>query len=300
MKYNKLLLLLGVIGMSCNTKSQEQSGDRYTGLNSEIEKEICSKYINALDSFAMVMPKIGGDTESIWATDTIHTMATSLLNKNSDYNKTIAGIYVMQSYTAYGLAYFYAIIGTYRDPEASRFILHFKHDCDSLYIIAEEKNFHDVCSLSHLGNQSLFLLQLFKYLNDVNQGRSDEEKDTGSLGISLYSSEIIDELSENTSYTEKDLFKISQLLEGACFFQVYCPLAQIFSNSRQEYEKNMSIIVEAANYFDSKSQPIYNALKSSKRIIIPTDKEFEEHMVKATDYKVILLNIISNKIKHMS
>ena len=62
----------------------------------------------------------------------------------------------------------------------------------------------------------------------------------------------------------------------------------------------MSIIVEAANYFDSKSQPIYNALKSSKRIIIPTDKEYEEHMVKATDYKVILLNIISNKIKHMS
>ena len=87
MKYNKLLLLLGVIGMSCNTKSQEQSGDRYTGLNSEIEKEICSKYINALHSFAMVMPTIGGDTESIWAADTIHTMATSLLNKNSDYNR---------------------------------------------------------------------------------------------------------------------------------------------------------------------------------------------------------------------
>ena len=126
------------------------------------------------------------------------------------------------------MAYFNAIIGTYRDPEASRFILHFKHDCDSLYIIAEEKNFHDVCSLSHLGNHSLFLLQLFKYLNDVNQGNSDEEKDTGSLGISLYSSEIIDELSENTSYTEKDLFKISQLLEGAGSFQVYCPLAQIF------------------------------------------------------------------------
>lgn len=82
-----------------------------------------------------------------------------------------------------------------------------------------------------------FYLQLFKYLNDVNQGSSDEEKDTGSLGISLYSSEIIDELSKNTSYTEKDLFKISQLLEGACFFQVYCPLAQIFLNSRQEYEK---------------------------------------------------------------
>lgn len=109
----------------------------------------------------MVMPKIGGDTESIWAADTIHTMATSLLNKKSDYNKTIAGIYVMQSYTAYGLAYFNAIIGTYRDPEASRFILHFKHDCDSLYIIAEEKNFHDVCSLSHLGNHSLFLFTAF-------------------------------------------------------------------------------------------------------------------------------------------
>ena len=92
--------------MSCNTKSQEQSGDRYTGLNSEIEKEICSKHINALDSFAMVMPKIGGDTESTWAADTIHAMATSLLNENSDYNKTIAGVYLMQSYTAYGLAYF--------------------------------------------------------------------------------------------------------------------------------------------------------------------------------------------------
>ena len=112
MKYNKLLLLLGVICMSCNTKSQEQSGDRYTGLNSEIEKEICSKHINALDSFAMVMPKIGGDTESTWAADTIHAMATSLLNENSDYNKTIAGVYLMQSYTAYGLAYFNAVIGT--------------------------------------------------------------------------------------------------------------------------------------------------------------------------------------------
>ena len=145
MKYNKLLLLLGVICMSCNTKSQEQSGDSYTVLNSEIEKEICSKHINALDSFAMVMPKIGGDTESTWAADTIHAMATSLLNENSDYNKTIAGVYLMQSYTAYGLAYFNAVIGTYRDPDASRLILHFKQDCDSLYKITEEKEFHDVC-----------------------------------------------------------------------------------------------------------------------------------------------------------
>lgn len=300
MKSNLIVILFAVICMSCNAKSENQSDGNWSGLNSKTEVEISSKFVNALDSFAIVMPVIGGDDESSWAADTVHTMAAKLLKEDADFNKKIADTYMMQSYTAYGLAYFNAIIGTYRDPDASRLILHFANDCDSLYNIAKSKDFKDVCSLSELGNHSLLLLQLFKYLNDVNQADDEEDINMGTLGISLISSDILKELHKQKSYSEKDLFKISQLLEGACFFQVYCPLAQIFASTRQEYEENIDIIIEAANYFDSMSQPIYKAFKSNDRIAIPEDSEFEEYMIKATNYKVVLLRIISNEIRNRS
>jgi hypothetical protein len=44
-------------------------------LSVSAQKRIVLDYVNALDSFALAMPIVGGDTESTWATDTVHTMA---------------------------------------------------------------------------------------------------------------------------------------------------------------------------------------------------------------------------------
>ena len=297
MKYKIVLLLTLILFFSCSVSQGDNTCEKWTGLSEKTEKRICDMYINALDSFAMVMPKIGDDTESYWAADSVHAMATVALNEGCPFGKQLATIYQMQSYTAYGLSYFNAIIGMYHDPDASKLILHFSEDCDSLYNQCEIKSFKDVHTLTSLGNHSLFLLQLFKYLNDVNQTSGNNEVDPHLLGISIYSTQILDSLEKENQYTEKDLFKVAQLLEGACFFQVFCPLAQLFANSRKEYEKYQELFIEAANYFDSNAQPIYKAFSNGEKQRIPDDDEFENFMLKSTMYKVDILRIVTKEIE---
>ena len=93
------------------------------------------------------------------------------------------------------------------------------------------------------------------------------------------------------------MFKVAQLLEGACFFQVFCPLAQLFANSRKEYEKYQELFIEAANYFDSNAQPIYKAFSNGEKQRIPDDDEFENFTQKSTMYKVDILRIVTKEIE---
>ena len=73
-------MLLAVFGVSTNihAKIQESVNSSETGwmsISDSAQKIIVQDYVNALDSFALAMPIIGGDTESTWAADTVHVMA---------------------------------------------------------------------------------------------------------------------------------------------------------------------------------------------------------------------------------
>ena len=84
-------------------------------LSASTQKQIVQEYVNALDSFALAMPIVGGDTESTWAADTIHTMAQEVREKQHPFLENMADIYQIHNYIAYGMSYFNAIIGLPHD-----------------------------------------------------------------------------------------------------------------------------------------------------------------------------------------
>ena len=57
--------------MQISAGSNKLNGINWFTLSESAQERIVYDYVNALDSFAMAMPIVGGDTESAWAADTV-------------------------------------------------------------------------------------------------------------------------------------------------------------------------------------------------------------------------------------
>ena len=84
--YKKIIIVLSILftfhGIATVSYANKQelslsttSSVDWLALSDSMQKRIVRDYVNALDSFAQAMPIVGGDTESMWAADTVHTMA---------------------------------------------------------------------------------------------------------------------------------------------------------------------------------------------------------------------------------
>ncbi len=282
-----------VYGCQSTEKSHIQSSPEWVALSEKGQEEIIKEYSTALDEFAQVMPKFGCDTEAYWAADTVHTMALSLKDNITSYGHGMAVISQMQNYTGYGMAYFNAIIGVRKVPEWTHYVLQNISKCDSLYDELKEAQFEDVRRLSIFNLQSIMNMHLFNTLNRVNNDLQIDEE----IACTMHAIVAMDSISSLKEYSDKELFEVSYVLESYSFFKMISPLLKMFSETKEKYDSNIKIILDAAAYFDSKSTPLLQALNDGGKVEMMSDSEFETWMLKGTQYKVKLLRLLARLVE---
>lgn len=291
-----IFISLHILFMLCSCTAQNPNSATMAE-----DKELIKTYVNALDSFAMAMPIIGGDTESYWAADTVHCMAKDILAGNYDYQKSMTKIYQIQDYIAYGMTYFSAIVSVYREPELANFALSMIQTSDSLYSVIENEDYQKLSSIMEYGCLSLFNMQLFAHFqNSLNKANNEKPIfNEDAFGASLQSLEIMTALNEKFTYTDNDLKKISATLENADFFKAIFPLTQRFATSEEEFNIHLNLILEAARFFDEYANPIRRAYRAGEEVKPMSDEQYKDYFKKATMYKVAILRMTTDEIKKM-
>ena len=295
---NKIIVTIGICTImvyACQSteKGQIQSSPEWVTLSERVQEEIIKEYSSALDEFAQVMPKFGCDTEADWAADTVHTLALSLKDNLTSFGHGMAVISQMQNYTGYGMAYFNAIIGLSGDLEVATRFLKYPSKCDSLFNELRDAQFEDVRHLSKFGLQSIMSMHWFNTLNRLNNDLQEDEE----IGCISHAIKAVDSIAHLKEYTDKEFFEVSCVLESFSFFKMISPLLKMFSETKEKYDSNIKIILDAAAYFDSKSTPLLQALNDGGKVEMMSDSEFETWMLKGTQYKVKLLRLLARLVE---
>ena len=278
--------------ISCGSNAKKSNASSVEK-SEESQDELVHDYVNALDGFAQIMPKFGQDTEAEWAADTVHAMAASLKGKRYSYHQSMAIISQMQNYTAYGMAYFNAITGLYENKELASYVLTMIPQCDSVYNELKKSQFENVRLMSLFNIVSIQNMQMFVTLNRLNTNRPAGEE----LGSTMYAIAVMDSLTKNSEYSDKDIIKISSVMETYTFFKMIYSLVSLFSGSEEKYNENMIPMTEFAKFVDSQSSVIFKTIKDQEKIRVMSDDEYEKWMIKATRYKVDMLKLTTKLIK---
>lgn len=293
--------VLAAIAVSVSAYSKERDlsvGNEWLSFSQPAQKKIVHDYVIALDSFALAMPIVGGDTESTWAADTVHMMAKRVKEGQRSFLESMADIYLMQSYIAYGMSYFNAIVGLPRDTtKLYNYVLRdMLASSDSLHQAIIADDYKSVKTWNVIRFESILNMQLFYTLNGMNCQPQYEDRD---LNYSVLCQMALDSITCKEQLTDKDLFQASCFLESTAFFKVIVPLIILFDGSTDFVEKHKDYITEAAHYFDAKANPVFSLAYDGKEMPFLIDKEFGDYLVKATRYKAGLLRIVTQEMLAM-
>ena len=282
-----------VYGCSNASKDIKKNTPEWLSISIESQEKMVNDYVDALDEFAKVVPIIDDDTEAQWIADTVHIMASALKHKSRSLSKDMATICHLQDYIAYGMVYFNAVIGTYKDPQLAGYALRIISQSDSLYNGMKEVDFDDVRKLAIMQSTSAYNMQLFNTLNRIN----NEKEINRELYLSLYSFAIVDSVSQSKDYSDGAIFKISCVMESYSYFQMICPLLSLFAGSQENYDSNLNEITEAAMHFDSQATPVFHAVREERKIETMSNSNFETWMIETWQHKVRLLKLLTEFVK---
>jgi hypothetical protein len=283
------LLCSTLYGCSTTPKGIKQDPSEWQPFSTVSQEKILSDYVNALDEFAKVIPIIDDDTEAQWAADTVHIMASAFRKENRSFQKNMAMICHMQDYIAYGMVYFNAIIGTYKEPQLARYALSIIAQSDSLFNGLKEVDYNDIRKLAFMQSTSAYNMQLFNTLNRINNDKDINRE----LYLSLYSFAVVDSVSQLKDYSDVEILKVSCVMESYSYFQMICPLLSLFAGSQEEYDSNLDVLTEAAKHFDSQATPVFQAVSGRNKINVLNDSEFEDWLIKSYQHKAKLVRLLT-------
>lgn len=287
------LLCCTAYGCSNAPKSIKQNSPEWQPTSNESQERIIENYVDALDEFSKVLPIIDDDTEAQWVADTVHIMASAFKKENHSLPKDLATICHMQDYIAYGMVYFNAVIGTYKEPQLAKYALSIITQSDSLYNGLKDVEFNDVRKLAFMQSSSAYNMQLFNTLNRINNDKDINRE----LYLSLYSFAMVDSVSQLKDYSDAEIFKISCAMESYSYFQMICPLLSLFAGSQEKYDSSINMLTEAAKHFDSQATPVFQAVRERKKIEVLSDSDFETWIIEAWQHKVRLLKLLTSFVK---
>lgn len=302
MKVNAKFIFLAFLGTICYTQaycgSIEPIGTGWMSISDSAQKMIVQNYVNALDSFALAMPIVGGDTESAWAADTVHTMTQRVKEEQRSFLESMSDIYQMQNYIAYGMSYFNAIVGLPHDTiMLCNYVLRdMLASSDSLHQAIIDENYRDIETWNVIRFGSILNMQLFYTLNGMNNQPPYKDED---LNYSVLCQMALDSITNKGQLTDKELFQASCFMESTAFFKMIVSLIILFDGPTGFVEKHKDYITEAAYYFDANADPVINLAYDGKEMQFLSDMEFEEYMLKATRYKAGLLRIATQEMLAM-
>lgn len=297
MKFKHIFYLFAIIALaSCSTNtSKDENLDIQT-----IEKQATDSLCVAFMNLSKVMGPIGGDSEADWAADTIQCIGAKVLENSGSFMERMSNIYVMQSYFAYGMNYFRAIISAYSEyNDISNEVLYGPSAMNLVYREIDSLEYNRVESYIKLSALAHYNTQQIYPLFQIAQ-RNDEEIDFGPLGSSLLTAQLVDSLA-TLGYGQHDLLKIHTILDASDFFQsMVCPI-QYTTISEDRMNLIKPQIIECANYFDENSNAIWNQYNNGvSKIEIMSDDDYVEFLRKSTNYKCMLLQMLAENFDQIA
>lgn len=158
-----ILYLLNIVSIAYSNIQQPIEKLGWQTLSVFAQNSVVQDYVNALDSFALAMPIVGGDTESTWAADTVHTMAQDVREQQRSFLENMADIYQMHSYIAYGMSYRIATIELALDTsKLCNYVLsNMLASSDSLHQAIIADDYKSVKTWNVIRFESILNMQLF-------------------------------------------------------------------------------------------------------------------------------------------
>ncbi len=281
------IILVSISAIACKVQVLNS-----TGLTKATELSILRSYAKSLDSLACYVPFIGADTESVWAKDEAHNFCSYIYDNDVTFNEGMARIYRIQSLISYGMSYQSSIYAMYSDDaDNAAYAFHSGHVSDSLFTCAQNANFARTKEYKDLASLSFFHLQLYPKLYNTLNG---EFFNLSLFGFSLRAAAMMQVMEESGLYSEKELLQLHLILESVSFFHAYTPMMNF--SYEDALHAAVPKIIEMGQYFDKYATPVTGGYDSKTKLPTLSDSEFEEYMVKVTEYKVFLINTIATAI----
>lgn len=276
-----LLIVLTLLTSCIKDTPYDCSMDMASGefFKSEQVKGLVLAYGDAMDSLAMNSVDFGGDTETAWAADTVHTIWSNCKAREYDFIQTWADILSMQKYFAYGITYVPGIVlqvRFYKDLENDAFFAlsalnHYKTETDSIRSVLAEHP--DAESLVAMSSASITCVELFG-LMAYYLGEIDSEPPM----VAFQNAEMVNSI--KASQDSINLLCYKWYLDGAAAFIPYSTLVYITCPSEENYEQLKPMIIQHANVLDKHQGAVYTSYDNGTKLPPVTEDEFHEFMIK--------------------
>ena len=286
------LLLLLVACNGGNNKSKESA----TVTNAMWKSEVIVPMKEALERLAVVSPKFGADTESVWAANQVVALSDSLDGvENLSFYDAMYDIYTMQMYIAYGLAYVPSLMSLYQDNEIAhegvRIVerwLNWKED------MPQEKRLEwlSQMSLMSLYNYTAFFMA-YDEMSEAEVFKANNHYKM--MGEMQYYIDGIRSMCPNDTIA----YQHCCVLEASAFYMTYFPLLRA-TCMPDIYDKEVADpIMETAYKFDSLAAPLREAAVKEQVPKAMSEWEFFEFMKESTKRKVQMLDFLTMAIDSM-
>lgn len=292
--YRILFSLLLLLVCSCFDNKQKEKGVVVT--NTMWQSEVIVPMKEALERLAVVSPKFGADTESVWAANQVVMLSDSLdgVEELSFYD-AMYDIYTMQMYIAYGLAYLPSLMSLERDNE----IAHEGVDIVNRWQ-AWKEDMSQEKRLEWLAQMSLMSLYNYTAFYMAYDEMSEEEvfKANNHYKMILEMQYYMDGI---CSLCPNDTvgYQHCCVLEASAFFMTYFPLLRA-TYMADAYEKEVDgPIMETAYWFDSLAALLQEATAKGHTPKAMSELEFFEFMKESTRRKVQMLDFLTKAIDRL-
>lgn len=292
---HKVLFSLLLLLTACNGGSNKPK-ENATVTNAMWKSEVIVPMKEALERLAVVSPKFGADTESVWAANQVVALSDSLDGvEDFSFYDAMYDIYTMQMYIAYGLAYVPSLMSLYRDNEIAH---------EGVGIVERWQTWKEDMPqkkrLEWLSQMSLMSLYNYTAFFMAYDEMSEAEVFKANnhykmMGEMQYYIDGIRSMCSNDTIA----YQHSCVLEASAFYMTYFPLLRA-TCMPDIYDKEVDDpIMETAYKFDSLAAPLREAAVKERAPKAMSELEFFEFMKESTKRKVQMLDFLTMAIDSM-
>lgn len=291
----KVLLIVLAVFAACNGGSNK-SKESATVTNEMWQSDVIVPMKEALERLAVVSPKFGADTESVWAANQVVALSDSLDGvENLSFYDAMYDIYTMQMYVAYGLAYVPSLMSLYRDNEIAH---------EGVAIVERwqlwKENMPQEKRLEWLSKMSLMSLYNYTAFYMAYDVMSEAEvfKANDHYSMVCDMQYYMDGI-RTLCPTDTVGYQHCCVLEASAFFMTFFPLLRGTCDD-VVFERNVNQHTMAtAEWFDSEAITLKRAVLDSVAIGPMSEIEFYAFMKESTRRKVQLLDFLTMAIDSM-
>lgn len=291
----KVLLIVLVVLTGCNGGSNKPK-ESTTVTNEMWQNDVIVPMKEALERLAVVSPKFGADTESVWAANQVVMLSDSLDGvENLSFYDAMFDIYTMQAYIAYGLAYLPSLMSLYRDNEIAH---------EGVAIVERwqlwKENMPQEKRLEWLSKMSLMSLYNYTAFYMAYDVMSEAEvfKANDHYSMVCNMQYYMDGI-RTLCPTDTVGYQHCCVLEASAFFMTFFPLLRGTCDD-VVFERDINQHTMAtAEWFDAEAITLKRAVLDSVAIEPMSEMEFYAFMKESTKRKVQMLDFLTMAIDNM-